>query len=391
MNFRGLAFNNILRSRTRSLLTILSIATASVTLTVVLALDRGYQAAVDRELVSKSGVHLYITKEGCPMEAASIIAQGGISPLYVPASVLGRLATVGNLDAVLPFNIFALTTSDGTRTDIFTGVTPALRKMRPDLEFDRGGWFEGKDPIILGAEMARLEKRAVGDKIYFEQLKREFRVVGILKRTYGQDDGMFFLPLEVSQALIDRQGKLSAVAIKVKDVGKLATTLDELRALLPGDYYVMSSKELGAGVLTFFGSTRVIMFVTVIMTFLVSIMGIVNTKLMTIAERKREFAYLKCVGATAGDIMRLVSLETGLMGVIGAAVGGAAALVLSPLFEGVIRRYLVVYVPTSRIVEPGAAVVLASAALVVVVSLAASVYPAARAARIRPMEVLRDE
>ena len=79
MNVATLAFNNIRRTPVRAVLTAVSVLIAAGTLNVVLSLDRGYSSAVQRELVEKTGVHLYITKEGCPIEAASVIAQGGWS------------------------------------------------------------------------------------------------------------------------------------------------------------------------------------------------------------------------------------------------------------------------------------------------------------------------
>lgn len=391
MTFLSFALSNLKRSRVRSVLTVLSVATACATLGVVLSLDRGYRNAVNDELVRKAGVHIYITREGCPMEAASIIAQGGISPLYVPASILGKLAGVKGLQAVMPFNIFALTTEDGTRTDIFFGVTRDLLRMRPDLELEKGGWFNRPDSIILGAEMARLEKREVGDKIYFEQLKREFTVSGILRRNFGQDDGAFFLPLGTAQSLIDRKDKLSAIAIKLEDMANLTRVKTELRGLLPADYYVISAKELGDGVMTFFGSTRAIMMVTVIVAFFVSILGVVNTKLMTIEERKKELAYLKCVGAGSGDIVRLVTLEGFIMSVAGSLLGIGVALAAGPWFEGFFRKFLVVYVPSSQIIRTDPAILAFSAVTVVIVGMLATLYPAIKAARVRPMEVMRND
>ena len=77
MSFIKVAISNLKRSPIRSVLTGLSLAVSAATLSVVLSLDRGYSSAVTEELVNKTGVHLYITKEGCPIEASSVIAQGG--------------------------------------------------------------------------------------------------------------------------------------------------------------------------------------------------------------------------------------------------------------------------------------------------------------------------
>ncbi|MEZ4550369.1 MAG: ABC transporter permease [Desulfobacterales bacterium] len=212
MSFFKVAISNLRRNPVRSLLTGLSLAVSAATLCVVLSLDKGYSNAVTNDLVNKTGVHMYITKEGCPIEAASVIAQGGLSPLYVDESIVARLEKMPELDAVMPFKLFALTTDDGTRTDIFMGITDAVEKIKPDWRYTAGGWFTSPDSVILGAEMARIENLGIGDRMYVEHFDAEFVVSGILARNYGQDDGTFFMPLKTAQSLVNREGKLSAVA-----------------------------------------------------------------------------------------------------------------------------------------------------------------------------------
>ena len=64
---------------------------------------------------------MYVTKEGCgcPIEAAPVIAQGGLSPLYVSEDIVPKLKSMPEMDVVMAFQIFAVTTEDGSRTDIF--------------------------------------------------------------------------------------------------------------------------------------------------------------------------------------------------------------------------------------------------------------------------------
>ncbi len=104
MNIYTLAFNNIRRTPIRAILTAISVLIAAATLTIVLSVDRGYTRAVKQDLVEKTGVHLYITKEGCPIEAASIIAQGGLSPLYVSEEIVAKAEEIEGIVATLPFS-----------------------------------------------------------------------------------------------------------------------------------------------------------------------------------------------------------------------------------------------------------------------------------------------
>jgi len=194
------------RNPVRSILTGLSLAVSAATLVIVLGLDRGYTSAVTSDLVEKTGVHMYITKEGCPIEAASVIAQGGLSPLYVSEDLVSKLAALPNVDTVLPFQLFTSTTEDGTRTDIFMGITGAIQQIRPDWKYQSGGWFNDDQSVILGAEIARIERLTVGDRTYSDVFDKEFTVSGILERNYSPDDGTLYIPLKTAQEMVERQG-----------------------------------------------------------------------------------------------------------------------------------------------------------------------------------------
>lgn len=70
-----------------------------------------------------------------------------------------------------------------------------------------GAWLKGPDDIVLGAEAVLVEKRKVGDKMYFPDLDAEFRVAGIIERTGSEDDGFFYLPLATTQRVFQKEGK----------------------------------------------------------------------------------------------------------------------------------------------------------------------------------------
>ncbi len=391
MSIAKLAYNNIRRTPMRALLTAGSVFIAAATVNIVLSVDRGYSEAVQRDLVEKTGVHLYITKEGCPIEAASVIAQGGLSPLYVEQSLVAKVEAMEGVSSVLPFQIFTDTTTDGTRTDIYMGITPAIRDVRPDWIIASGGWFTNEHSVILGWQLAQIEKVAVGERIYAERFDREFVVSGILAQSYSQDDGMLFLPLETAQEMISREGRLSAIAIKLHDIGRLQEITLRLRGNIPSDHFVVGSKELSEGILGFFAATRMIMFVMVIVAFGVSMFGIINTMLMAVMERRREIAYLKCVGAGRRDILKLVTLETLIICTVGSVAGIASGSALTPVASGFMRRLLIAYVPSGNIATPAPDIAILSLLLSVVTGVLCALYPAWKAASIVPMEVLRNE
>lgn len=391
MKFHQFAIKNLMRSKSRTMLTILSIAVATTTLFVVISLDRGYEAAVREELVKNTGIHMFVTREGCPIDAASIIAQGGISPLYVPEDIVEKVKNVQFVQEVLPFKIYAITTHDGLRTDIFFGTTEAIQRVRPNWKIREGSWFKDENSVILGAEIARIEMLSAGDKVYFEHFEEEFTVSGVLERNFTQDDGFFFFPLATAQRLINREGKLSGIGLHLEKLDYLGDVEIAIEGMLPEDYFVTTAEALGAGVLKFFGSTRAMMLLMVLIALIVCTLGIVNTMLMAAVERRKEFAYLKCVGARFSDITRLIFSETLIISLIGIALGLGGSMLLLPSFENFIRRFLVVYVPAAGIVRPGVDIAIITSAIVILVGMFAALYPAVKTAKIAPMEAVRNE
>ncbi len=393
MKLHNFAFKNLTRSKTRTALAILSISLTAFILFMVFSLDRGFKLSVKEGLVEGIGAHLFIARGGCPMDAASIIAQGGISPMYIPEAVHDEIKNVDGIKEVMPFKIFSITTSDGMRTDIFCGVTREVESMKNKWKYKKGGWFKSDKSIILGADIAVLEKRLVGDMIYVEHFDMEFEVAGILEYAYNQDDGMFFLPLKTAQKLINREGKLSAIAISVKNIDRLDQTKANIKAHLADDYMVLTPEAIGQEVMTFFNSTRTIMYAVLFFTLIVSTAGIANTIITIIYERRKEFAYLKCVGAGFFDIYKLILQETFMICLAGIVFGLTAGMLMAGLFDGYVREILLTsFISQSAdIIRPGMDIAFFSFSIVMVIGGLAATLPALKISGIMPMEAIRND
>lgn len=393
MKFYQFAYKNLLRSRTRTILTTLSIAVTTLILFVVFSLDKGFKGAVKDELVDGMGAHLFLTRGGCPMDAASIIAQGGVSPIFMPEASVAKLKGIPGIKEIMPFDIYAITAPDGSRTDIFCGITDAVERMKTKWKYKEGGWFKDENSVILGASIAAVEKRNVGEKIYIEHFDKELIVSGILEYSYNQDDGFFFLPLKTAQKLINREGKLAAVSITVTDINKLYEIKSAIRAKYPDDYMVLTPEAIGNDVMNFFNNTKAIMYAVLFFTLIISTVGIANTMIMMVHERRKELAYLKCVGAGFKDIYKLILQETFIICSIGITLGLTGGILSANLFEKIAKKYVLTSFisKTAHIIRPSVDIALLSVLIVVVTGLIAVSYPSIKTNNIMPMEAIRNE
>lgn len=364
----------------------LGVAVASMTLFSILSFDVGYKESLHEE-VAGTGIHLFVSTEGCPLEAASLIIHGGEIPKFLQMERLKEIKSVEGVKEAAGFLIFSLPTPDGSKIDLFYGITDDVPKLKPNWKI-RGSWFKDENSIILGSEVARIEKRNVGDRIYIESLDKEFEVVGILERTFGQDDGFYYLPMDAAQRHFRKEGKLTAVGVQLFDVTQLQSVKNVLETL--PDVYVVPAEDMSKRILELISGTKALMYSVLLIALVVSALGLLNTILMATFERQKEFGYLRCVGAQPIDVMKLVLIETLIISGVGIVIGIAGGLLLSTGVEQWVRQFLP-YVPAGRLLRPNTFVVTSTIAATLFLGLIAGVYPSYRASRISPLEAIRNE
>jgi putative ABC transport system permease protein len=387
------AAKNLLRKKTRTLLTILGIGLSAWVLTSLFGFNRGYEAALNKD-IDNMGFQVLLTAKGCPYEAATLMLKGGTGLRYMPEAVFTDILKNPEVDRITPMlmqAVFDPNKGESGGISAYLGIDPATYpEMKSFLKFRQGGWF--KDPeahvAVLGYEAAELEQREVGDKILVLEKNIEYTVAGILGRSGTQDDGTIFVPIRTLQKDFGQEGKVTAVGIKVRkdaDITGLENKLYELP-----DVQVVSMAQVKTTIMSLVATAKVMVFSIALIAILIAMLGVINTILMSVFERFQEIGIIKSMGAMPWDVFRMIWTETVILCLLGGTLGVGLSFGLSKLTDLLIRR-LLPYTPTGSLIIVNAPLALMTLAIVLVIGLISGIYPAWRASRVRPLESIRSE
>ena len=385
-----IAFKNLLRKKARTFLTLVGIVLSSWVLVSLLGFNRGYEAALNRD-IDNMGYQIMVMAKGCPYEAATMMLQGGAGLRYIEEDVAKGIETrpeVAGVTPILMQAFFDPNKGDGGGIAGYYGVDmQTFPAMKPFLRFRKGGWPQGSEAAeaVMGFEAAELEQREVGDSILVPEKNVELKVVGILERTGTQDDGTIFVPLKTLQRVAGLD-KITTIGIKVKkdaDIAKLEAALYQLP-----DMQVVSFSQVKQTIMKLIGTARVMVLSIAVIALLIAMVGVVNTVLMSVMERRHEIGILKTMGAMPGDIFRLVWTETLLLCASGGVVGIGLALAFARLSDLLVRRVLP-YAPGGELVAIDLKLCALTLVIIVAVGLLSGVYPAWKAGRVRPLDSIR--
>ena len=216
---------------------------------------------------------------------------------------------------------------------------------------------------------------------------------------YEYDAGLALINLEDAQKLYRMEDKVSGVRLKLKDLFAAPRVARELTHTLDADVYVAAWTRSHAN---FFRAVQIekrVMFIILLLIVAVAAFNIVSTLVMAVTDKRADIAILRTLGAAPGEIMKIFIIQGALIGVIGTFVGVVIGMlvawnvaVIVPAIEHLLGvQFLAkdVYYISDLPSDPHLQDVIVIAFTSFALSLAATLYPSFRAARINPAEALR--
>lgn len=272
---------------------------------------------------------------------------------------------------------------------------PAINALT--IAEDNGRAPEMAGEVAIDVATAESHGLAVGDQIEIQTIGGldTFIIVGLAN--FGSEDNLAGATLtafefEQAQELFDLEGKLSAIDVLAAEGVEAETLVTELTAVLPGSAEAVTGTEQtqeqldqvteGLGFL----STALLAFAGV--AVFVGAFVIQNTFRITVAQRVRELALLRAVGATGSQVTRLVLIEAGLISTMASAAGVAVGIGIAELIKTAMNAAGLGIPDGPLTVDPRTVVV--SMVVGIAVTLFAAILPARRASTVSPVAAMSD-
>ncbi|MBT3169521.1 MAG: ABC transporter permease [Candidatus Cloacimonetes bacterium] len=390
MRLLKIAYKNLKRKKIRSLLTIGGVSVAVAVLVSLLGFNSGYQLALNND-VDKMGYQVLVTAKGCPYEAATLMLKGGGGMRYMEENVYNRIVQDERIDQITPqlmTTVYNAGKEGGGGFTMYMGILDSYLVLKPWSKFESGSWFssEDADEVIIGYEAAELEQREVGDMIFIPGKEQILKVVGIFERTGTQDDGVIFMPLKSTQRIFELPNQITGIGIKLKKLSDLMQFEEDLYD--EASIQVISMAQVKGTIMGLISSAQILVTSVAIIAIFVAIVGVINTILMSVFERTQEIGVMKAIGASNLDIFQLIWYETIFICLIGGVLGSVMAVLAGNLVEYFVKA-LLPYAPAGKLIYIDAKLILSTQIGAVVLGLISGVYPAFRAANMRPIEAIR--
>jgi len=385
---KGLSFGTVI--------SISGIALGVMALIVVISVVSGFHEDLQKKIL------------GTQAHAVLLSYSGGISDYK---TMMDFLSKKNEIQACSPFVMGQVLISSGKRAHgvYLRGIIPEYdRKTTEIFKYIKYKYenYTELPWIIIGKELANMLGVLPGDTItvispmgtmgplgIIPKVKK-FIVTGIFEiGMFEYDMNLVITDLKIAQDFFEYGNKVTGIQLRLKDVYKANFISQAITKELDGEFYVKDWMQMNKNLFSALKLEKFAMFIILILIVLVASFNIISMLMVNVTEKQRDIAILKSMGAT-DRLIKLIFMCQGLIiGLIGILVGLTGGLILCEI----VRSYDIVKLPAdvyylSKLpVKVKVLDIVLICASALFISLVSTIYPAHRASKINPVEILRYE
>ena len=372
------AWRSISRRKFRSALTTLGVIIGISTIVSLMTLGYGMRHQVETTLNEILGAGIIVSS-----------SSGGVDiPEYVQSFIL----QVPGVNECVP--VITTMMKMGEEPILTVGIDPdqALKLYHVTLEEGEIPEKEEGDAVVFGVSTASRFGIKVNDTVTLSPTSggksKTFKVVGLLRSVgAGEMDIGCFMSLETAQDLLGKEGYVSAFLVRLQDP-QLGEEVEQVLKQMFPKAEITRQEELMRQIDRIMSIINGVLLALAAISLGVGGLGILNTVMMSVHERRREIGMLKAVGAERWHVLLLFLSEALIISLIGGGIGcglGLAGVYLIQWFVSTLGLKLTI----PLLISPS---VLATAILIAAgIGVIAGLYPSWQAANVPPVEALRYE
>ena len=381
-----IAFRHVVERKFQSIFSILGVAIAVTVFIVSLTVSNGLEKNMINSLLTMSPHILIKNRQKSFFENYNQIVE--------------NVKKIKGVKAVIPqINSQSIIKREGFAKGVLAnGISPENVKTDLKLRIIKGNNnISELNSVLIGEELSKELKLKVGDEISLvsaENKPLKLIVRGIFKTGFlDYDSNLIIVPLQTMQILSEQGQAATEIGIKVESPQKVEETLNQVNNTINQEYGAISWKTINQNLLRAvqfekFVLVAILSLLLVIASFAVSV--ILN---MIVREKIKDIGILKSIGYTNKNIRRIFTIEGLIIGVFGMILASA----LSPLILMALKRLFKIYMKSGTYYLEELPLYISQKELLIiygvtfVVVFLSTIFPAARASRLKPVEALKYE
>jgi putative ABC transport system permease protein len=397
-----MSFRNILKNKTRSLLTALGIIIGVGSVIVMVGIGTGSRVSIEKQIAAM-GTNLIMVQAG-GQRAGGGVSQGAGTGVRLSLDDVERLRKDGTwIQAISPsVNTVAQIIAGGNnwRTQV-TGVSgdyPSIRNytVASGAFFDNTDVQASRSVAVLGPTVAAQlfpNDDPIGKSIRINKVP--FTVVSVLETKgqagFGDQDDYVLVPYTTAMNKLTGTNYLRSIFISATSADKIEQVQNEVTALLreehkiregaPDDFTVGTQTEITDRASSIADTMTLLLGAIAAVSLLVGGIGIMNIMLVSVKERTREIGIRMAVGARSRDVLLQFLIEAFVLSMLGGALGVLLAFLISLVLNS--------FTSLSIVIEWN--IVVLSFGFSGAVGIFFGFYPAKKASELNPIDALRYE